>query len=154
MKIKRIRSSEINLVTGLFNKYRIFYKQPSNIQLARNFIQNRLDNNESIIFVALATDHDKQIPVGFTQLYPKYSSVQTIQNWILNDLYVESNYRKQGVGETLIRTAMEYAQSKGSKFVELSTEVHNLTAQKLYEKIGFKQQRPDVGFYTYRINID
>ncbi len=153
MDIKRVNSSEINMVVDLFDKYRVFYKQPSDIELARTFIQKRLDNNESIIFVALIAEHNQQIPVGFTQLYPKYSSVQAIQNWVLNDLYVERDYRKQGVGDALIRTAMEFAQKKGSKFVELSTAVDNLIAQRLYENIGFKKQKPDNEFYTYRINV-
>lgn len=154
MEIKRIKSSEINLVVELFDKYRIFYKQPSDINLAHDFIKNRLDNNESIIFVASIKKPGENLPVGFTQLYPKYSSVRTTQNWILNDLFVEANYRKQGIGEALIRAAMEFAQNNGSKFVELSTAVDNFTAQGLYESIGFKKQEPDTEFFTYRISVD
>ena len=154
MEIKRIKSSEINLVVELFDKYRIFYKQPSDINLAHDFIKTRLDNNESIIFVASIEKPGENLPVGFTQLYPKYSSVRAIKNWILNDLFVEANYRKQGIGEALIKTAMEFAQNNGSKFVELSTAVDNFTAQGLYESIGFKKQEPDTEFFTYRISLE
>jgi ribosomal protein S18 acetylase RimI-like enzyme len=154
MKIKRISSSESALVVDLFDKYRIFYKQPSDINLAKHFIQKRLDNNESIIFVAIVQAEDKVIPVGFTQLYPVYSSVKAIKNWILNDLYVEPSYRQQKIAEKLIKTAMEYSQSDGAKFVELSTAVDNFTAQRLYENIGFEKQQPDKDFFTYRINVN
>lgn len=154
MEIRRINSSESDLVVDLFNKYRIFYKQPSDINLAYNFIQTRLDNNESIIFVALIQGNDKTIPAGFTQLYPTYSSVRAAKSWILNDLFVEEAYRKQGIGEMLLKTAIEFAQMNKAKFVELSTAVNNFTAQHLYESIGFKKQKPDTEFFTYRINVD
>ena len=151
MEIKRINSSESNLVIDLVDKYRIFYKQESDISMAKNFIQARLDNNESVIFVALIDNDNKIKPVGFIQLYPKYSSVRTVKNWILYDLYVEAEYRKQGIGEKLIKTAIHFAKDNNAIILELSTAVNNYTAQKLYEQIGFKRQDPDNKFYTYRI---
>ena len=147
MEIKRINLSEANLVIGLFDKYRVFYKKDSDIDLADRFIKTRLANNESVIFVALKGDQ----PVGFTQLYPKYSSVSAVKNWILNDLYVESNYRKQGIGEAMIKTAMEFARADGAAYVQLETAVDNYSAQSLYEGLGFQKQEADTELFLYRI---
>ncbi len=149
-KIIRIQADQGNLVFDLFNKYRIFYKKESDIEATKSFIHARLTNNESVIFVAL-NDSDK--PLGFTQLYPAYSSVCMVKNWILNDLYVEKDDRKQGIGEALIQTAMEFAKSEGATFVQLSTAIDNYTAQSLYERIGFIRQEPESDFYTYRISV-
>ena len=151
MEIIRINNKQVDLVADLFDKYRVFYKKESDIEFGRQFIQARLDNNESIIFVAL--DTDKSTPVGFTQLYPTYSSVRVVKNWILNDLYVDKEYRKQGIGEKLIQNAMNFAKENNAKFVQLSTAVDNYTAQSLYEQIGFKKQEPETDFYTYTINL-
>lgn len=151
MEIRRINKEESDCVISLFNNYRIFYEQKSDILLAKKFIQERLDNNESVIFVAFA---ENQIPVGFTQLYPTYSSVRIVKNWILNDLYVEKIHRKQGIGENLIKKAMQFAKENDAVFVELSTATDNFTAQKLYESIGFEKQKPDEDFFTYRIKVD
>ena len=153
MEIKRINSHEASLVTDLFDKYRMFYKQPSDITLAQSFIRDRLENNESIIFVAVVRNDDNETPVGFTQLYPGFSSVRAIKNWILNDLYVDTGFRKQGIGETLIKSAMEFAKKEGAKYVELSTAVDNYTAQSLYTAIGFKKQEPDKNFISYRMSL-
>lgn len=153
MVIRRINASEVNLVAGMFDKYRVFYDQPSNIDLARNFLQVRLDNRESIIFVAFMDNDGVSIPAGFTQLYPTYSSVRVIRNWILNDLYVEPSFRKKGIGEGLIRAATNFAKENGAVFVELSTANDNHTAQSLYEQIGFRKVEPDKDFYTYRISV-
>ena len=151
MEIIRINNKQVDLVADLFDKYRVFYKKESDIESGKQFIQARLDNNESVIFVAL--DTDKSTVVGFTQLYPTYSSVRVVKNWILNDLYVAKEYRKQGIGEKLIQTAMNFAKENNSKFVQLSTAVDNYTAQSLYEQIGFKKQEPETDFYTYTINL-
>ena len=149
IEIIKIDNTQGHLVYELFNQYRIFYKQSPDIELAKAFINARLKNNESVIFVAL----NKLKPAGFTQLYPNYSSVRAVKNWTLNDLYVDKDYRRQGIGEKLIKTAMEYAKSDNANFVELSTAVDNYTAQSIYEKIGFKKQEPDTAFYTYRIDL-
>ena len=151
MQIKRITISEHQLVTGLFNKYRVFYKQPSNIGLAEMFIKERLENNESVIFVAFGADN---VPAGFTQLYPLISSARATKNWLLNDLYVDAGYRKQGMGKALIKTAMNFARKENSAYVKLETACDNFTAQSLYEAIGFKKQEPDNAFFTYRIELD
>ena len=150
IEIKRIDLNEANLVVNLFNQYRIFYGKFSDLGMAKAFIDARLENNESIIFVAL----DENKPVGFTQLYPKYSSARLSKNWILNDLFVDEDYRKQGVGELLIRKAMNFATGQGSTFVQLETAVDNFTAQNLYETIGFKKQQNDTEFFLYKIGLN
>jgi ribosomal protein S18 acetylase RimI-like enzyme len=90
-------------------------------------------------------------PVGFTQLYPNYSSIRALKNWTLNDLYVEREFRKIGVGEHLINEVIDFAEKNEARKIELSTAVDNKTAQGLYEKIGFERQQPDAEYYTYTL---
>ena len=150
MKIIRINKTQGNLVFDLFDKYRVFYKQSPDPESAKNFIQARLDDDESVIFVAFSNNDQ---PVGFTQLYPIYSSIRVVKNWLLNDLYVEKEYRNQGIADKLIQTVMDFARQNHAAFVELSTAIDNHTAQGLYEKIGFKKTEPETDFITYRINV-
>lgn len=148
--VKQISAGEAELVFELFDKYRVFYKQPSDINLAENFIKDRLNNNESVIYVAFLDGW----AVGFTQLYPKYSSMRVVKNWILNDLYVEEPYRKQGIAGLLIQAAMDFAKVNNAMFVQLETQADNYTAQSLYESVGFIQQEPDTEFLVYRKSVD
>lgn len=149
IEIKQIDHNEIELVIELFNKYRIFYNQASDLNLARKYIQDRLYNKESIIFVAFLETGNLKTPIGFTQLYPNYSSIRALKNWTLNDLYVELEFRKMGVGEHLINKVIDFAEKNEARKIELSTQVDNKTAQGLYEKIGFERQQPDAEYYTY-----
>ncbi len=150
LTVKRIGVNEAGLVVDLFDKYRVFYKQPSDIALAQGFITERLTHNESVIYVALLNEK----PVGFTQLYPKYSSMRAVKNWILNDLYVDEAYRKQGIAAKLIQAAMDFARSNNAKFVQLETQTDNFNAQRLYEAVGFIQQQPDTEFIVYRKPVE
>lgn len=153
MQIQRINTSTLYLVDDLFDQYRIFYHQPSDIELAKHFLQQRLSNNESVIFAAIDNENGKQIPAGFTQLYPLYSSVRATKNWILNDLFVAANYRRQGIGKQLIEAAIEFAKSEGATFMQLETMADNINAQRLYEAIGFVQYNPFAGELVYKITI-
>ncbi|RKR82777.1 acetyltransferase (GNAT) family protein [Mucilaginibacter gracilis] len=150
MIIKRILADEANLVVKLFDNYRVFYKQASDIEVAKLFINARLSNNESVIFVAFDAD---DIAVGFTQLYPKYSSARASKNWILNDLFVAETHRKQGIGESLIKTAMEFGKNNQATFIQLETAKDNYTAQSLYKAMGFVEQPVSDDFLMFKIAV-
>lgn len=150
---KRINLEEINEVVNLFNDYRIFYKQVSDIERAENFLKNRLENNESVIIVAFLKNETKSVAVGFTQLYPKYSSMRTSKNWILNDLYVDINHRNLGIGKKLIIAAETFALETNASTIELETAVDNYSAQTLYHNTGFTKQEPDQDFLKYKKSL-
>jgi ribosomal protein S18 acetylase RimI-like enzyme len=146
MEVKQISTADYLLVTKLFDQYRVFYKQASDIALAKTFIKNRLENNESVIFAAFENDK----AVGFTQLYPLISSVRATKNWLLNDLFVDNDHRKKGIGEALLKAAAGFAKTHGAVFLQLETAVDNHAAQSLYEATGFVKQAAGSSFFCYR----
>lgn len=133
-------------VSRLFNQYRMFYKQPSNLEGATQFIQERLRQNDSTILLA---EENGNI-LGFTQLYPSFSSVSMKKIWILNDLFVEEPYRKQGVAQQLMAAAEAFIQETGAIRVSLSTQISNAPAQSLYESRGYVK---DEEFYHYTLSL-
>ena len=153
MQIQRIDINTLQWVEDLFDKYRVFYNQPSDITLAKQFLQERLLHNESVIFVMIDRQGETIIPAGFTQLYPLYSSVSAKKDWILNDLYVEPAYRKQGVGKKLMEAAMQFAKADGATFIQLETAPGNITARSLYEGIGFEKYNPYSHSVVYKIDV-
>lgn len=126
--------SLLEKITPLFNAYRVFYEQTSDLEGARQFIQERLEHQESIIFLAM----EGQKAVGFTQLYPTFSSVGLKKGYILNDLYVDDHNRKQGVGKALIEQVFQFCIEKNVTFVQLETAPTNHKAKALYEKLGME----------------
>src|SRR5699024_1183699 len=128
MKLYQATLEDLEGVSHLFNLYRVFYQQASDLKSARAFIQERLTNEDAVIFIV--KDNDQY--VGFIQLYPSFSSVSMNPIWILNDLYIEASARKQGVGELLLQKAKDFAITTGAKRISLSTAIDNDSAQRLY----------------------
>lgn len=143
----------MELVVRLFDNYRVFYQKESDVAGARKFLTERLSNNESVVFLASMKENGESGPIGFTQLYPTFSSSRMAKNWILNDLFVEPNYRNQGIGKRLIDAAMQFAKDDGATFVKLETAHDNKTARSVYEGIGFNMYDPHDGFLTYKIDL-
>ena len=142
MEILRAQTSDTDRIAPLFDAYRQFYKASSDIEASRQFIFDRLTNNESVIFLAMEGER----ALGFVQLYPLFASVALQSLWLLNDLFVVQSARKQGVGEILMKHAEQFAHETGSRGLFLRTATDNLPAQQLYEKCGWVR---DDKFYRY-----
>ncbi len=142
MEVRKATLNDLSQLAVLFDAYRQFYKQPTDLAGATAFLEERLLNRESVIFMAVHEGH----VAGFTQLYPLFSSVSMQRQWLLNDLFVAPAFRGQGVGEMLIDAAKGWARASGAKGLQLETQEDNLTAQRLYNRAGFEKE---VGFYHY-----
>jgi RimJ/RimL family protein N-acetyltransferase len=134
----------IDRLAELFDAYRQFYEQPSDVAGAKAFLTERLHRQESVIFAALDSNGEIQ---GFTQLYPTFTSVGMRRAWLLNDLYVAEKARKQGLAEALLYKAREYAISTGAKYLMLETAVTNASAQRLYERLGWVADKEHYYYY-------
>ena len=130
-------------LADLFDAYRMFYKQVSDISLARRFIAERLDKKDSAIFVAV--DAELKL-IGFCQIYPSFCSVIAAKIGVLYDLFVDPSVRKSGAGKALMLAAHEYATEHGFARLDLTTAKTNLTAQGLYQSLGWVR---DEVFYSY-----
>ncbi|MBE9117501.1 GNAT family N-acetyltransferase [Lusitaniella coriacea LEGE 07157] len=130
----------------LFDRYRVFYEQPSDVEAAQQFLKERFTNNDSVLFIA--SDRDEM--VGFTQLYPSFSSVSMKRVWILNDLYVKVSHRRKGIATSLIRTVEQYARDSNAVRVVLATQISNVSAKKLYEARGYIH---DKAFDYYTLSL-
>jgi ribosomal protein S18 acetylase RimI-like enzyme len=146
MEIYQATIGDLEGVSNLFNLYRVFYQQTSDLEGAKIYIEKRLESKDSVIFVV----KDQRKYVGFTQLYPTFSSISMKKAWILNDLYVDAEARKQGIGEMLLHKARDYATETSAKSISLSTAPDNYSAQRLYEKHGYVR---DSQFYHYELSL-
>ncbi len=145
MKIIQSTSKNLEQLLPLFEGYRTFYKQERNTEAARSFLKNRFQLKDSVIFLAFDSSNKA---VGFTQLYPSFSSVSMQRTYILNDLFVSSEVREKVFGEALLNHAKLFAIENNSKGLTLETEIDN-PAQKLYERLGWKKDL-DVLHYTWK----
>lgn len=124
---------DLDALAPLFDAYRIFYAQPSDVAGARAFLEDRLHNAESVIFLARYGDRI----AGFTQLYPLFTSVGMRRLWLLNDLFVVEDARRLGIARALLQAAHAHAAKTGAAGVMLETQKTNGPAAALYRALGY-----------------
>ncbi|WP_391115926.1 GNAT family N-acetyltransferase [Psychrobacillus sp. L3] len=132
MKIVKGNLNCLKDLIPVFNGYRLFNGQSSDEEGAKNFLLARIQNEESVIYIAYMEDN----PVGFVQLYPFFSSVGMQRAFILNDLFVDPACRKKGIGKALMKKAFQFCEAEKARFVILQTATNNHNAKALYEHMG------------------
>lgn len=145
MKIRRAKKKDIDQLSVLFDKYRIFYKQKGDVNTAKLFLKKRMKRKETVIFVA----EEREELIGFIQLFPIFSSVSMKRTWLLNDLYVNEKARGKGAATALLNAAKEFGKETNAKWLLLQTAADNFTAQKVYEKNGWVRETD----FFYRMDV-
>lgn len=146
--VHQAQLDDASRIAPLFDRYRQFYQQAPAPALALDFIRSRLQNTESVIF--LAEDTAGQA-LGFCQLYPTFCSIAAARIYVLYDLFVSQPARKHGVGQALMQAAEAFGKAQSAAFMTLMTATDNTSAQALYEAQGWQRE---CEFYVYNRNLD
>ena len=145
MIYRKAIEKDINSVAELFNGYRVFYKKESDFEKAEQFISERIKNKDSEIFIA---ENNSGKAVGFVQLYPLFSSTRMEKLWLLNDLFVNPEFRGEGVSVGLIEKAKNLVRDTNACGMFLETSKSNLIGNNLYPKTGF-ELNSDSNYYEW-----
>ena len=127
--------SDLTDIATLFDEYRQFQGEESDLAAAQRFLRARFDHGESVVFVA----REGRATSGFAQLYPSYSSVSLRRVFVLNDLYVHESGRRKGIASKLLAAVETYAWSLGAGRVTLNVARVNEPGQALYEARGWSR---------------
>lgn len=140
MKVKIIRAGveDVPVLAPLFDSYRQFYKQEPDLPGATSFLQERLAHRQSVVFLAVGEEASSPTGLGFVQLYPSFSSARMKRIWVLNDLFVAEQARRQGVARLLMDAALDLARSTRAARLVLATAKDNLAAKSLYFSSGYR----------------
>ena len=141
--VRRATLQDLDRLVPLVDAYRQFYGQHADLVIALRFMNDRLSRHESVVLIA---EDSNGVAVGFAQLFPSFSSILAAQIALLHDLFVTPPARRRGVGTLLLNAAADTARATGAVRLELATAITNTTAQRLYEKLGWKRE---VEFYVY-----
>ena len=133
--ISRAGPADLDALAQLFDAYRQFYGQASDVPRARDWLRSRLRVGESVVLLARRGG----AMLGFVQLYPMFSSVRTAKTWILNDLYVDPAARRGGIARNLLDAAAKFAREDGAAGISLETTQDNAAARALYRAAGWNE---------------
>lgn len=133
MKVIRASVKHLSQLAVLFDAYRVFYEQESDLKGSEKFLRERMEQEQSVIF---AVEENNRL-LGFTQLYPLFSSTRMRRTWLLNDLFVAQNQRGKGISKLLMEAAKEHARKTGAFGLSLETQKSNTVGNNLYPAVNF-----------------
>lgn len=136
MHIRQAVSDDLDSLVPLLEGYRHFYRQPAALEASWDFLQARFAREDSVIL--LAVDERGRL-LGFTQLFPTLNTVRLTSRWVLNDLFVDPDARRQGVGKALLEAARAHCEAARVGEMRLATQVDNRIAKALYESLGWQR---------------
>lgn len=145
ISVRQAVLSDLEPLAVLFDEYRQFQQQRSDLPAARSFLRERFDHGESVLFIA----HEGPVAVGFAQLYPSFSSVSLSRVFVLNDLFVNASGRRKGVASLLLAALESYAWSLGAVRITLNVARDNASAQELYRSRDWKQDEQFHMFHRF-----
>jgi len=137
IEVRQAGLQDLEVLVPLFDAYRRFYGASPDQEGARSFLRERLNGGDSMLLLAM----ERGGAAGFVQLYPMFSSVLMQRVLILNDLFVRPEARRGGTGGALVVAAEQFARRSGVTRMRLSTQVTNIPAQSLYERLGWEADR-------------
>jgi GNAT superfamily N-acetyltransferase len=143
--IRKATLEDLEALGHLFEGYRVFYEQESNLRAGKAFLKERMINKESEIFVSMNAEGTM---TGFIQLYPIFSSTRIKRLWLLNDLFVHPVFRGRGISKALLYKAQEFSQETNSCGLILETAKTNDIGNRLYPAVGFVLDE-EHNYYTW-----
>jgi len=135
--VARIGIADLDALVPLFDAYRVFYRQPSDLVLARDYLVRRLEAGEYAGFLARDA---RGRAVGFALMSGSFTSVGLKRIWILNDIYVDPQMRGGGTGGALMASVEAFARETGAGRIDLFTARTNTTAQSVYRRAGWVEE--------------
>jgi ribosomal protein S18 acetylase RimI-like enzyme len=110
-------------------------KRPFN----KEFIKNSIENSNGKFFIA---EEDGNTITGYcianTREIKNHHMFRDMTTIEIDDLCVDAQYRKKGIGKMLFDEVVKYAKEKNAKFIELGVWEFNQNAKKFYEHLGME----------------
>jgi ribosomal protein S18 acetylase RimI-like enzyme len=134
--------SDLDTLVPLFDAYRVFYEQSSDLKAAREFLKQRMSDPGSLLLIARWSG----APAGFARAFETFGSIAMRPLWILEDLYVEPALRNRGIAAALMARVQQHARARNASAITLETASTNAAAQRLYESMGYGRERTFVKY--------
>jgi GNAT superfamily N-acetyltransferase len=148
-RIEPASTADVAELAKLFNAYRAFYDQAPEEDRVAAFLHSRVTQSSGRYFLAWSESASGRYAIGFVHLMPSTNTLAMRPIWLLEDLYVDTSARGQGVATALLRYVEDFARGTGAERLTLATAHDNQTAQHIYEKLGYV--REDHFWYFHRL---
>lgn len=125
-----------------FHRDHRFPKQKADALFSK-WIYNCCNGLVDFVLVAVV----KGQPSGFIAC--KLEDTKNGKHGIIDLIAVSTPYRRNGIGEALVRESVVVFNELGAKSVSVGTQANNVAAARTYEKMGFRLARSELTFHKW-----
>ena len=120
-----------------FDSQRFLAATPGTARGYGSFLGTQLDEPNVIILVA---ERDGEV-LGYAYAGVEGNDYMSLRGpaGVLHDIVVDPASRKQGIGRMLLDAMLEKLKARGAPRVVLSTAEQNASAQRLFDRAGFRR---------------
>ncbi len=148
IRVEPITAAQLELLLPLIAAYQRFYEVEEEDE----------DRNRAFFARFVAPSEDGMLLgawrarelAGYACLYWHFTSLVPAETVLMNDLYVDERFRREGVGRALIEASATVARERGAHRLEWATQPSNLTAQRLYDSTGAERSE----WVEYELRLD
>lgn len=135
--MRRATQSDVKLLVELMSEY---YRE-SNLYIdvgraSWAFSQLLSDQKTGRIWLV----EDEAHPVGYVVMTFGFSIAAGGLTAFIDDLFIQSRYRRRGLGRAAVDTVLDACESLGVRTLSIELPPHNLAAQGLYQAAGFFEE--------------
>ena len=134
LNIRNITQTDLPAVVGLLREFAAFESLSEYCTVTGERLNTAMFSDNAVVEGLIALDGET--PVAYALYYPNFSSFRGQRGIHIDDIYIKDEYRKQGVGEAMLREIARVAFSRGLERIDFNVLEWNTPALKFYEKHG------------------
>ncbi len=132
--IRKIQPEDISKVLDLLREFAAFENLSDYCTVTEKRLHAAMFGSNAMLEGLIAFNGDTA--VGYALYYPNFSSFRGEQGFHLDDIYVTSSVRGQGVGEAMLKEIASIAASRGFERIDFHVLDWNTPAVEFYKKLG------------------
>jgi ribosomal protein S18 acetylase RimI-like enzyme len=137
------------LLTNLINNERKYDTNIKSDYIVNKYFENIYANKNNCLFIA-KDNNNLVIGYAFCKMITSDDGPYINHIALIDGLYVNQEYRQQGVATKLIEECKTWAIEAGATIIELNVMSENINAINLYENIGFKELEKKMRLFFYK----
>ncbi len=130
MEIRKIELNDLDRVFELLNE---LYESKLKYEKFKEIYNLKLKDTNSYYIVAIL--NNKIVGILTSEIQVKLHRAK--KQSFIEDLIVDKEYRRQGIGKALLQNAVDYAKENDCEVIELTSYIKNESAHRFYEDNSF-----------------
>ena len=137
VQIRKSTTDEIPAIVRLMSDFADYENLGQYCEITEERLRDVMFGEQAFVEGLVAFHGDE--PIAYAIFYPYFASFRGQCGYYLEDIFIAEDYRRNGLGEAMIRIIARLADQRGFERIDFQVLEWNAPAVKFYEKLGAVQ---------------